>query len=127
MSNGWFFAWLGETCHKINLALGTLSPLISVLTLNSPLRRFFDVPSIRGRATYGALLIQKLHQRDCECISNSSHHHQARVSLPPLNATHTGQVNLCLERKLLLGQPPLLTEASVVRAEYRPPIDEQDD
>jgi hypothetical protein len=64
----------------------------------------------------GNLLIQELRQRHRQGIGNSRHHHQAGVPLPPFNATHIGQVNLRLERKLLLGQLPLLTEAPATRA-----------
>jgi hypothetical protein len=53
---------------------------------------------------------------------NPRHHDQARVPFPPLNAAHISQVNLRLERKLLLCQPPLLTEAPDIPAQYRAPI-----
>ena len=68
------------------------------------------------------LFAQELRQWHRERVSNPGYHKQARVPLAPLDAPKIRQVNLSVERKLLLCHVALLTQPTNVLPKYPAPI-----
>ena len=68
------------------------------------------------------LLIQQPGQRHGERVSNPSHHEKARVLLAPLDPSQIRQINLGIERKLLLRHFALLTQPTNIPPEYPAPV-----
>lgn len=65
-------------------------------------------------------------QLDLKRLRDPDHHHQAWIAPTPLNSTEVGQVNLSVERELLLCEPSLQAQTPDVLTDYHTPIHPKD-
>ena len=61
-------------------------------------------------------------QRDSQRTGNPGHNKEARIPRPPFDSAQIGQINLSLERELLLSHLFLLADSPDVFAEDAAPI-----